>query len=236
MNYFTLQNKLNEFGLDIFTINDSIKMTGQSRRVAASTLARLAQQNKIFRITKGTYSLKKIDDKFLLSKAHTDTYVGIYSALEYYQTTTQRFNNLDLITKHVLHPQRINDTKIEFHKVNHKMFFGYEKQTIEKTDIFISTIEKTIIDCIYFSSKVYLTDIDEFIGKMKNKINIDILQEYLKRIHSSALNKRIGYLLERHDILLKELPMNNKYEKLNKNLDKKGEKNTKWKLIINEEL
>ena len=143
-------------------------MTGQSRRVAASTLARLAKQNKIFRITKGVYSLKKINDKFLLSKAYSDTYVGIHSALEYYQTTTQRFNTLDLITKQVLHPQKINDTKIQFHKVNNKMFFGYEKQTVKQTDIFISTIEKTIIDCTYFSSKVYLADIDAFIGQMKN--------------------------------------------------------------------
>ena len=112
---------------------------------------------------------------------------------------------------------------------------GYEKVIINNTQVFISNIEKTIIDCIYFSSKVYLSETDEFIKKNKKNINKILLATYLNKINSSVLNKRVGYLLERNNIILKKLKTNNKYEKLNKNLSANGVKDKKWKLIINEE-
>lgn len=65
---------------------------------------------------------------------------------------------------------------------------------------------------------------------------MSLLLIYLNKINSSILNKRIGYLLELLGILLIGITINNKYEKLNKNLNEKGIKNKKWKLIINEEL
>lgn len=236
MDFLTFRNILSEFGLEIFTLNDAIKITGQSKNVIKSTLSRLAKQNKIFKIKKGYYSLEKIDNKFLLSKTFNDTYIGLNSALEYYQSTTQRFNNLDLITKKIKNTQKINDTKIRFHKVKDKMFFGYEKQTIGKNSIFISDVEKTVIDCCYFSSKIYLTEINDFIENMKNKIDKNKFKIYLNRIDSSALNKRAGYLLEKNGILIEGLRIDSKYEKLNINLSRKGIRNSQWKIIINEEL
>jgi predicted transcriptional regulator of viral defense system len=233
MNFLNIQNTLNKLELDIFTLNDIIKITGQSNIITKSTLSRLTKQNKILRIKKGVYAITQIEDKFQLNKAFKETYIGLYSALEYYQSTTQRFNNLDMISKNTLNTQKIQNINIKFHKLNKKMFFGYEKN---ESGIFISTIEKTIIDCIHFSSQIYLTEIDTFIDKMKNKISTEILFEYLKKIDSSVLNKRTGYLLERHGIMLEGLNINNKYEKLNQNLNNSKNRNKKWKLIINEEL
>ena len=116
------------------------------------------------------------------------------------------------------------------------MFFGYEKIQINNSEVFISNIEKTIIDCIYFSSKVYLTDIDDFIKMNKENINIELIGAYLRKIDSSVMYKRVGYLLELNSIYLNEIRINNKYECLNVNLSKTGTKNTKWKLIVNENL
>jgi len=236
MNLLALQRNLQEFDLEIFTLNDVIKITEQTKTCIKSTLTRWVKQKKIFRVKKGYYSLQKIENKFQLQRVYNETYIGLHSALEYYGSTTQRFNNLDLITKNRLNEQKIENTRIQFHKVSSKLFFGYERATINKTKVFISSIEKTLIDCIYFSSKVYLTDINEFIRKNKKTINRETMIVYLKRINSSALNKRVGYLLEINNISLKGLNINNKYEKLNVNLNKKGTINTKWKLIINEKL
>ncbi|PIN99727.1 hypothetical protein COT72_04805 [archaeon CG10_big_fil_rev_8_21_14_0_10_43_11] len=236
MNYIFLQQKLQELQLEIFTINDVIKITGQSNTVIKTKLNLLAKQKKIFRLKKGYYSINAIENKFLLQNIYKESYIALHSALEYYESTTQRYNNLDLITKNILKNQKIKEIKIQFHKVKKEMFFGYEKIKINNTDVFISSIEKTIIDCIYFSSKVYLTDVVDLIKKYKEILNIDLISEYLRMINSSTLNKRTGYLLELCGIEIKKLKINNKYEKLNKNLSNKGIKNTEWKLIINEEL
>ncbi len=116
------------------------------------------------------------------------------------------------------------------------MFFGYEKHRISNTDVFISNIEKTIIDCTYFSSKVYLTEINSFINENKKEINTEKLTLYLKKIHSAVLNKRVGYLLERNGISISDVEINKKYDRLNINLGASGTKDRRWKLIINENL
>ncbi|MCD4772054.1 MAG: hypothetical protein K8R41_01575 [Bacteroidales bacterium] len=236
MNFLTLQKKLEEFGLEIFTLNDVIKITEQKKEVVKTTLSRLAKQNKIFRLKAKYYSLNRIENKFQIQKIYPETYISLHSALEYYGSTTQRFNNLDLITKNLLKNQNVENTKIHFHKVKQDLFFGYEKVQINNTNVFISKIEKTIIDCTYFSSKIYLSDIYDFVKKYREKINIEIISNYLNKIDSSVLNKRVGYLLELNNIHLKEIKINNKYESLNINLRKTGTKNTKWKLFVNENL
>jgi predicted transcriptional regulator of viral defense system len=157
------------------------------------------------------------------------------SALEYYCSTTQRYNNLDLISKKILNNQKIRNTEIEFHKVKEDLFFGYKKINIDNTEVFISNIEKTIIDCIYFERKVHMEETFNFIRKNLKSINIELIETYLNKINSSTINKRIGYLMDLNNIHLKNLKINNKYEKLNSNLGD-GKKDKKWKLIINEDL
>lgn len=236
MDFLSLQRKLEELGLDIFSLNDVVKISGQKKEVVKSTLTRLVNQNKVFRLKKKYYSLRRIENKFLLQKLYSETYIGLHSALEFYGSTTQRFNNLDLITNKVLKTQNIGGTEVQFHKVKQRLFFGYEKIQINNVQVFVANIEKTIIDCTYFSSKVYLTDINELIKKNKGKIRAYIIATYLNKINSSVLNKRVGYLLELNGIQVRNLTINNKYELLNKNLSGVGTKNTKWKLIVNEKL
>lgn len=235
MNYFSLRKYLEEIGLEIFTLNDIVKITEQKKEVVKSTLTRLVKQEKLFRLKANYYSLRKIENKFLFQKLYPDTYIGLHSALEYYGTTTQRFNNLDLITQKTLRNQSIENVDIDFHKIKNKLFFGFKKIPFNSTEVFISNIEKTIVDCTIFSSKVYLSDINEFIRLNKEILNRELVFNYLQKIDSSTLKKRVGYLFELNGIDLIGLEINNKYERLNKNLGQSGTKDLKWKLVINEE-
>jgi predicted transcriptional regulator of viral defense system len=236
MDFFTLYRELEKYKLEIFTLNDVIKITGQKKEVVKSILTRLVNQKKLFRLKNKYYTLKEIENKFLFQKLFKETYIGLHAALEYYESTTQRFNNLDLITKNILKDQKIKNTQITFHKVKHDLFFGFEKHRVSETDVFISNIEKTIIDCSYFSSKVYISEINSFIIENKKNINTEKLTLYLKKIHSAVLNKRVGYLLERNGISIGDVEINNKYDRLNINLGENGTRDRKWKLIINENL
>ena len=228
MKLMTLKEQLEKHNLKIFSINDVAKITEQNKHTMRVFLNRQVKNNHLTQLKKGYYAFKEIN-KFELNKLFKNTYIALNSALEYYQTTTQRYINLELISKNTLKNQTIENIKINIHKTKH--FFGYEKVIINNTEVFISNKEKTLIDCLLFS--VYLTEINEFIKK--SSLNINKLKQYLNQINSSTLNKRIGYLLELNNMKI-DLKINNKYEKLNKDLKITNKKNKKWKLIINEAL
>jgi predicted transcriptional regulator of viral defense system len=235
MDFFSFAQSLDSYGLEIFSLNDVVKLTGQKKEVVISTLSRWVKQGKIFRLKKPFYSLKRIENKFLLQKLFPETYIGLYSALEYYGSTTQRFNNLDLITNKILYRQEVENVSVNFHKVRKNLFFGYTKVLFDNTDVFVSNVEKTLIDCVYFSSKVYLSETNSFISAFRDKINPDFIAMYLKKLQSPVLNKRVGYLLEKNQIKVDHLFINGKYDRLNTMLNATGQKDKKWKLIINED-
>lgn len=140
MNYFTLRNYLEEIGLEIFTLNDVVKISEQKKEVVKSTLTRLVRQEKLYRLKANYYSLRKIENKYLFQKLYPNTYIGLHSALEYYGTTTQRYNNLDLITQKTLRNQNIENIEIDFHKMKNELFFGFKKIPFNNTEVFISKI------------------------------------------------------------------------------------------------
>jgi len=236
MQLIKLQKELDNLNLIIFTLNDVIKITGQKKEIVKVFLSNQIKKNLLYRLKKNFYSFKKITNKFVLAKIYSKSYVALNSALEFYKTTTQQYNNLELISKTTLKSQTINNVKIQNHKIRENLFFGYEKERIDNIDFFISNIEKTIIDCVYFSNKVYLSETIQFIKLKKENIDKNKIVKYLNKINSVILTKRVGYLLEHEGIILENLKINKKYEKLNSNLSVKGSKNKKWKLIINEEL
>ena len=180
MQLIKLQKELDNLNLIIFTLNDVIKITGQKKEIVKVFLSNQIKKNLLYRLKKNFYSFKKITNKFVLAKIYSKSYVALNSALEFYKTTTQQYNNLELISKTTLKSQTINNVKIQNHKIRENLFFGYEKERIDNIDFFISNIEKTIIDCVYFSNKVYLSETIQFI-KLK-KENIDQRDFIIKQI------------------------------------------------------
>ncbi|MDZ7776622.1 MAG: hypothetical protein U5L09_13925 [Bacteroidales bacterium] len=192
MEFFTLYRTLDDFGLEIFTVNDVVKITGQRKAVVINTLARWVSQGKIIRLKNQYYSVRSIENKFLFQNLYKNAYIGLYSALEYYGSTTQRFTNLDLITNKILKDQTVENIKVNFHKVKKNPFFGFTKVKINQTEVFISNTEKTIIDWTDFHPKYTCQRYNAFILSHKNQVNITSLVTYLNRINSPVLNKRVG--------------------------------------------
>lgn len=231
MQVLKLQQELKNLGLDSFTVNDVAKITGQDKEIINVFLHRQVERGILNRIKKGHYSFDNLN-KFQLASTYKNSYLGLHSALEFYGTTTQRFLSIDLIGE-----KQLQSTKNTLHhKVKEELFFGYEKVELDGIWFFVSNLEKTLIDCVYFSNKVYLSEIREFIRQKKEELDIDRTRDYLNKINSSTLNKRVSYLLSLEGIKIEDLKINGKYEKLNKNLSEKGIKDKTWKLIINEDL
>ena len=110
-----------------------------------------------------------------------------------------------------------------------KYFFGFDNSEYMNFKIPIASPEKAIIDAIGIIPISVIED-------AWDNIDIEKMLEYLQKIKKSNIVKRIGYLLEKHgfDIYDKiKNNLNNKYIYVDPLAKKQGQKNKKWKLIIN---
>lgn len=233
MQFLELKSILESLGMKIFSINDIAKITNKSKDYLKVYLQNHIKKGNLEVLKKGNYTFYNLT-KYELSSMYSNSYISLYSALEYYNLTTQLYTQLDLISLKQIKKIKIDNTIIEFHKISNNKFFGFNKEKYRNGNIFIADYEKLIIDCILFF--VSINEINEAIIKIKEKLNIEKIIIYLNKINNNILNKRLGYLLDINGIdIFNKIKIMKNYEKLNQKLKKNGMKNKKWKLIINEE-
>ncbi|MFT4283065.1 MAG: type IV toxin-antitoxin system AbiEi family antitoxin domain-containing protein [Candidatus Woesearchaeota archaeon] len=229
MNLIKIQKELG----NIFSLNDLAKLTGKNKKYLSVYLNNHLKKGNIHLLRKGWYYFEEFN-KFLISKTFPGTYISLTSALEYYGFSTQRYINLELCSLNQKKSQKILDWRVDFIKIKKVNFFGYKKEMISGQEILIADKEKLLIDCLLNQQIIVLEETNEYLTAVLNELNIEKLNEYLRKINSYALNKRIGYLLEKQGIKLK-LKINNKYDYLDLNKSKKNAvKNKKWKLLQND--
>jgi len=130
-------------------------------------------------------------------------------------------------------PINFNSNLIQFVKFKKFRFFGFKRETLEGKFVFVAEVEKAILDSLYLPK--YCSISETFFALKNAKLDLKRLFRYSKEMKSLAVIKRLGYLLEISGIDSSEIKTSFKnYSLLNPNLPKKGEKNEKWKLIINE--
>lgn len=230
MDIHSFKKQLQKLNLEIFSLNEAQKILQVNKNTLYTTLSRWQKKEYIHRIRKGWYSTTPLENKFLIQTTYPNTYIGLQSAIEYHGQTTQRYNTLDLITKEAKKTQNVLTYTVAFHTTKHH--FGYHKEHIGTQEIFVSNIEKTVIDLIQFSHKIPLETTETFIKKIKEQINKERLKDYLLYTDANALIKRTGFLLQKQGIHL-DIQTTSPYQKLDKTKRKKGGKNKEWNIIKN---
>lgn len=169
-------------------------------------------------------------------------YIGFYSALDIHGLITQPSLIEQVVTAKQITPKQkiVRNVKFNFIYLNEKHFFGFEKTWINDFDkINCSTIEKTIIDCLYiprYGSGI--TEIVKAIFKARNKINQEIMIDYLEKFKSQSVLKRLGFILSYLDIFLllrkniKSL-ITKVYSPLDPSMPKEGKFYSKWSILDN---
>jgi predicted transcriptional regulator of viral defense system len=124
-------------------------------------------------------------------------------------------------------------TKIRFFKTKH--MWGYKKQRYMDFDILVAEKEKCIIDSLLIKNIIF----DEIVKAIGTKeFDSKKLVEYAIKTKNKSLMKRIGYLMGKFGFETEELikHLDNNYILLDWNGIKKGERNKKWKIIVNRRL
>ncbi len=227
--------KLRSLDLVVFTLIDAEQILDKSRAYIRLYLHRLERRGLIFRIEKNKYALKGTNPLLIVTKITKPSYVSFLFALYIQHLTTQIPIKIQVVSPVSKKPLKFENYDFEFIKFPAHRIFGYYKYRLGGGYIFLANKEKTIIDCLYLQKSVSISDINTALSSC----DTTKLMNYAKRMNSTVLIQRLGYLLDLNHV---KVPVS--FTKLiGKNdallsslLPKKGIKNTKWKVIANEVL
>jgi len=228
-----------------FTFEEALKISGLPRGSLKKVIYRLEQRGAIERIEKGKYMIiplgaekgKYTLNEFIIGSLLVTPYsVAYWSALNFYGLTEQFPNTVFLQTTSRKKKQATEVFGVRYRivRIKEEKFFGIRKEWIENTQIHITDKEKTLLDCL--DKPQYCGGVVEIAKALKYGSELDKkkLVEYAKKIENSGVIRRLGYLCDLFaiDIALPEIKTRN-YLLLDPTMSHKGQKNAKWRLIMN---
>lgn len=197
-----------------------------SKEYAKVFINRLVKSNYISKVTKGVYSTS--DNLFeVASNIHHPSYISFLSA-SYRYGFTETIPRIIYVVSNKRHKSiEFKGYSIEFVKSNH--ILGYHKEGNE----FIADVEKLITEA--FTHPKHIGNFEEIKNILVNseKINPDIIRQYLKQLKSNKIYRQVGYMLENYKKvdISGLLPIDRNYHDLNP-FKKCKTINKKWRLRI----
>jgi predicted transcriptional regulator of viral defense system len=178
--------------MPVFSLADVSQIT-KSRIYAKILISSLLKKGMVKKIKRDLYTL--YDDPFLVATFIVrPSYISSISALSFYGDIPQLPNEIFCFTNKSPKTFHFIQTIRFFHT---NFFFGFKEIEYKGFKILIADREKAIIDSI---GKVPIYVFEEAL----EKINLEKMLDYVKRIGKRSLAKRIGYLLEKfgYDVYL----------------------------------
>jgi len=230
---------------DTFSVENVLSTTNIQKEVLWVILSRLEKKGWIERIEKGKYMIiplgaekgKYTLNEFIIGSLLVTPYsVAYWSALNFYGLTEQIPNTVFLQTTSRKKKQATEVFGVRYRivRIKEEKFFGMRKEWIENTQIHITDKEKTLLDCL--DKPQYCGGVVEIAKALKygSELDRNKLVEYAKKLNNSGVIRRLGYLCDLFAIAiaLPEIKTRN-YLLLDPTMSHKGQKNAKWRLIIN---
>ena len=236
-------------GQNGFTIEEAKQSLPESGESAVKELVSdMTKRGLLMRLKEGVYYIIPYEqaaetfmpDWHLLAEHLVNDstyYIGYYSALQIHNLIVQPSLKEQIVVSHQIRPSQviIKDVAFQFIYHNEKHFFGFKKTWIDSYNkVFCSDVEKTIVDCLFKPDYAGgIVEITRAIHTIKEKINFDLLFEYVKKFDSQAVIKRLVFLLE---VLQIQTPIIEKLQKLvsksyvvlDTELPKTGKRISRW--------
>ncbi|MEK6970870.1 MAG: hypothetical protein AABW68_04245 [archaeon] len=177
----------------LFTTRDVrlwLKPQKRSPNYVKLLLHSLIQKQKIQSAGKGYYSAQ--DDPIVAGFAFQPFYYGLHYALTHHRLWTQATNPVILTTQNTRRGTReIMGTNFVLRHVSRKLFYGFETIAHYNYWIPVSTIEKTLIDFIYFREKIPA----EARENLLKQIDREKLQKLLKKA-PAGVRKKVANIMK----------------------------------------
>jgi len=226
--------KVEHLGIGVFGVSDIARITGKDRGYACLFAKRLKNRGLIKSVEKGRYVFPDTDPLIVASNLVHPSYISFLSGLAYYHRTTQIPVETQVVYSKSKKSVKYDDSTISFVKLRKERVFGYRREKLGNGFTFVGEIEKVIVDALFLPRHC---PVSETFNALKEGVDVEKIINYALRMNSIVTLKRLGYLLDLTDIdvydkLKKHI--NVRYDTLSPNVLRKGEKNRKWCLLINE--
>jgi predicted transcriptional regulator of viral defense system len=181
-------------GFKTFTLNDarillSEKKKGISDRTIRVTLSRMAKKHRIYKVTKGVFSLQKRDE--FAGFAFTPFYYGGLAALMIGDLIDDQVK-MEVMTTRPVKRSLLEiyggSSRIVLHHIPKKYYFGFEDVRYGDIIVPISDPEKTLIDLFYYKSRMSIQDYAELLKAVKLRKLRDYLKVYDNHTKTTVLN------------------------------------------------
>lgn len=137
------------------------------------------------------YNAEKLKSFYKLALTIRTGYIGLSSALRYYNLIEYEDFTIFVITKDFQKKMPLKGTSYDIQFIPLKnLFSGFEK----KDDVYISSIEKTIFDCFLKPRFIGFTNITKAVYDAK--IDWKKFVGFFKVTENNSLYQRTGYILE----------------------------------------
>lgn len=237
-----------------FTLEELKSKLDVTDRALLQNLYRLKAKNKIVQIRKGFYTILPaeysrcgiipsnmyIDDMML--SLHKDYYLGLVSAAAIHGASHQQSIETFVITqKPALRDIKNKKLKINFLVKNAWNNEDVKKIKIEAGYINVSSPELTALDLLYYIDKLEMNRVISILKELVKVIKPSVLTKTAKNYSQIAAVQRLGYLLEyelendklSHAVYITIAGKKGANIPLMPGKNKKGNVNTKWRIINN---
>jgi len=190
----------------------------------------------LLRVERNKYTIRGTNPFLVASNIVFPSYISFLSAYSYFDLTTQIPRTIYVVSRRQRKGSAYDGTSIRFIRFDRNRFFGLRRETVEGKFLFVADVEKAIVDSVYLPE---YCPVRETLFALRNaKLDVEKLLNFAERMRSLAMIKRLGFLLESIGIDESERWRSRfrNYTLLNPTLPRKGQRNEKWKLVINEVL
>lgn len=194
MNVIKLLNQLRKYPL--FGAEEVATILECRKRYANLVLTRLCNKKAIKRVAFGKYTLCNLAQTIATHLAEPSYITGWY-ALKIYGLTEQLPQQIDVLTSKKKNKNNITfgQERIRYITVNKKYLFEFFNEVSEQYTMNMASLEKTIIDCLYFDLAPWSVIIHA-IKTGNEKISLNKIKTICLKLKNKQFYKKIGIIFD----------------------------------------
>lgn len=195
MAYISMHDTLDELashGMKVFRVSEAAKAMDKPKAYASKLLS---SSRLVVRIERGVYYIKSAMPSMyeISSQIVFPSYVSCFAAMQFHSLTDQSVVRYTVITIKRHSPVEVMGNTIEFVTFPKSRFFGYKKYG----NAYVATVEKTIVDSLYFGTPPISYVSEAFGYSMRRKmVDINILNRFAAEIGSKKVMAQVSALIK----------------------------------------
>jgi predicted transcriptional regulator of viral defense system len=162
---------------------------------ASSRLSRLVDEDRVVRLWRDTYTV--LDDPLRVATHLVfPGYVSLWYALSHHGWTLQVPHEISVLTTARTYRRSIEfkGVRITFTTIPSTLLFGYHKQTLGGSEVFMATPEKAVVDALALK-RISPSEVFDVLASNRETMDVSRMVEYVRRTGNGSLAKRLGYML-----------------------------------------